>query len=94
MSDSPVPEQKKSAKAFHGVALCCNIFTFVYYAVAAVATIVTVGTVLGLWLRDDDDYYWGVAMKTAPLVTMIMATMTLSARKSATNEHWILNQLY
>lgn len=59
LSDSPVPEQKQSAKAFHGVALCCNVFTLVYYAVAAVATIVLVGTYLGLRFSYEDDYYYG-----------------------------------
>ena len=69
LSDSPVPEQKQSAKAFHGVALCCNIFTIVYYVVAAILTIVSVGTTLGLYFQYQSYYYdynWGCYEDCSP----------------------------
>ena len=62
LSDSSSEEQKSTSKAFHGVALCCNISTIIYYVVAALAFIIAGGTSLGLWLRYRnyyDDYYYG-----------------------------------
>ena len=40
LSDSQSHEQRKAAKAFHGVSLCCNIATLVLYGIYALFFII------------------------------------------------------
>ena len=48
LSDSGSAEQRHTARAFHAVAICCNIATVVYYVMAVVALIVTLSTIFGI----------------------------------------------
>ena len=41
LSDSQSHEQRKAAKAFHGVSLCCNIASIVLYVVYGLGLIIT-----------------------------------------------------
>jgi hypothetical protein len=45
-SDSGSAEQRHTARAFHAVAVCCNVATVVYYIMALIALVVTLGTIL------------------------------------------------
>ena len=62
LSDSGSAEQRQTARAFHAVAVCCNVATVVYYILALIALVVTLGTIFGIqssYNSEYDGYYGG-----------------------------------
>ena len=58
LSDSGSAEQRHTARAFHAVAVCCNVATVVYYILCAIALIVTLASIFGIQ-SSYNDYYDG-----------------------------------
>ena len=56
LSDSGSAEQRHTAKAFHAVAVCCNIASVVYYVMAVIALIITLGSIFGTIHHYDGCY--------------------------------------
>lgn len=78
LSNSQSSAQRSTAKAFHGVSLCCSIASIVWYVVAVVATIITLGTLFGLgyfhryystefgcWQQCPPDWYYDDAFESS-----------------------------
>ena len=59
LSDSGSAEQRHTARAFHAVAVCCNVATVVYYILALIALAISLGTIFGLQSSYNDEYYGG-----------------------------------
>ena len=61
LSDSGSAEQRHTARAFHALAICCNIATVVYYVVVVVALIVILsiyfGTQYSIGSNEGGCYY-------------------------------------
>jgi hypothetical protein len=57
LSDSGSAEQRHTARAFHAVAVCCNVATVVYYIIALIALVVTLGTIFGIQSSLNDEGY-------------------------------------
>ena len=57
LSDSGSAEQRHTARAFHAVAVCCNVATVVYYILAAIALIITLGSIFGIQSSLNDENY-------------------------------------
>ena len=47
LSDSGSAEQRHTARAFHAVAVCCNVATVVYYILAVLSLVITLAVVFG-----------------------------------------------
>ena len=57
LSNSASAEQRHTAKAFHAVAVCCNIASAVYYIMAFIALVVTLGSIFGVINSYDSGCY-------------------------------------
>ena len=57
LSDSGSAEQRHTAKAFHAIAICCNIASVVYYAMVALALIITLASIFGTINSNDNCYH-------------------------------------
>ena len=59
LSDSGSAEQRHTARAFHAVAICCNVATAVYYVMVVITLIVTLSTIFGIQSSYADEGYYG-----------------------------------
>ena len=55
LSDSGSAEQRHTARAFHAVAICCNVATVVYYVIAVIGLIISLATIFGLQSSYNND---------------------------------------